>query len=346
MLNPLACDVRENGAQQSCRRRTEPCWYRVSERLAEIEQSIGLGSEDSLYASSTQVGSECDSDGEDCIDEDGGQFCSILTDEDLLYTPLYHADFIPAALDETLSMVPPCPVGALSAGLPSSLQYMVTFTFPMVMQEATSVVTQPTQRPANMGASMPTLLGSLCRKDSTVSKVKTPYTTAPDHCTPAPNGEVEAATPDLAAAEVETRTSLLLRNLPDGFMRSEVMDMFRAQGLATNVDFLYTPGSIKLKQSCGYAFVNFTTADAARECLEKMHGYSWGAPGGKVCEVTWCEDHQGLDSHVERHRNSTIMHDSVDDEYKPALFSNGFRIPFPIPSKKLRKPRLRKFSCF
>jgi len=27
------------------------------------------------------------------------------------------------------------------------------------------------------------------------------------------------------------------------------------------------------------------------------------------------------------------MHESVGDEYKPALFSNGLRIPFPLPSK-------------
>jgi hypothetical protein len=226
------------------------------------------------------------------------------------------------------------------------------------MRQATPVVTQPNWPPANMVGAMPTLLGSSFRNNSTVFKLLAPDTITPDCCEPAPkqgarlttaadveiNTVQDCVTLALGEIDVAVRTSLLLRNLPGKFVRSKVLDVLHAQGLATKVDFLYTPGSLKHMQACGYAFVNFTTPEAAMECFEKMHGYSWDARGEKVCEASWCDDHQGLESHVERHRNSTIMHESVDDEYKPALFSNGLRIPFPLPSKRLRKPRLRKFS--
>merc|ERR1712232_995943 len=53
---------------------------------------------------------------------------------------------------------------------------------------------------------------------------------------------------------------------------------------------------------------------------EKLHGFNgWGLQSDKVLEVAWCSDNQGLSSHVERYRNSRIMHESVDDAYKPAL---------------------------
>jgi hypothetical protein len=34
----------------------------------------------------------------------------------------------------------------------------------------------------------------------------------------------------------------------------------------------------------------------------------------QVCEVRWSGPHQGLEAHVERYRNSPVMHKSVPDE--------------------------------
>lgn len=142
------------------------------------------------------------------------------------------------------------------------------------------------------------------------------------------------------------RTSLLLRNLPDSLTRSKLFGLLRGQGLAVNVDFMYLPTDLKTKEHFGYAFVNFTTSEAAEKCLERMQGFSnWGSNSENICEVSWCTNHsrdQGLDAHIERYRNSRIMHESIDDEHKPALFRNGSRIPFPRPTRPIRAPRLRK----
>jgi hypothetical protein len=139
------------------------------------------------------------------------------------------------------------------------------------------------------------------------------------------------------------QTTVVLRNLPAGFTRSKLMEVLDGQGLALNVDFSYVPGNLKLNVNCGYAFVNFASHEAAKACLEKWDGFiDWGVEDGSVCEAVWCSDRQGLVSLVEHYRNSRIMHASVDDEYKPAMFENGLRMAFPSPTRLIRAPRLRK----
>lgn len=126
-------------------------------------------------------------------------------------------------------------------------------------------------------------------------------------------------TPESAAAMTQPKTSVVIQNLPDGFTRSRLMDVMRANGLAASIDFMYAPGHLKAQKTVGYAFVNFTTPESAEECLEKFDGF-----------IVWGE-RQGLNSHIEKYRNSSIMHESVDDEFQPAVFKNGSRIPFPAP---------------
>ena len=47
---------------------------------------------------------------------------------------------------------------------------------------------------------------------------------------------------------------------------------------------------------------------------------------------------RGLEAHVERYRNSPVMHRSVPDQYKPVIFKDGVRKPFPRATKKVKAP--------
>jgi len=150
-------------------------------------------------------------------------------------------------------------------------------------------------------------------------------------------------TPDVTDEVSNTRkTSIVLGNLPDGFTRTMVLDVLRAQGVDKHVDFIYVPVDFKNKTQYNYAFVNLSTSEAAVACLNRFDGFSdWGMPCEKSCEAAWMTSHQGIDAFVERYRNSRIMHGTVDDEYKPAVFKDGKRIRFPSPTKALRAPRIR-----
>mmetsp|Transcript_37822 Transcript_37822/g.66661 ORF Transcript_37822/g.66661 Transcript_37822/m.66661 type:complete len:108 (+) Transcript_37822:445-768(+) len=68
---------------------------------------------------------------------------------------------------------------------------------------------------------------------------------------------------------------------------------------------------------------------------------NWEIPSSCIAEATWNEPRRTREQYIERYRNSPIMHDSVPDEHRPALFEDGKRVPFPEPTKVIRRPRIR-----
>lgn len=138
------------------------------------------------------------------------------------------------------------------------------------------------------------------------------------------------------------RTTVMLRNMPNNQTRKMLLELLDQEGFAAQYDFVYLPMDFKTKASLGYAFVNFRTEAIANRCLETFEGFSrWAIPSRKVCGVGWSGPHQGLTAHVDRYRNSPVMHQDVPDSFRPILLKDGKRIAFPPPTKKLKAPRLR-----
>mmetsp|Transcript_15626 Transcript_15626/g.19123 ORF Transcript_15626/g.19123 Transcript_15626/m.19123 type:complete len:330 (+) Transcript_15626:66-1055(+) len=139
-------------------------------------------------------------------------------------------------------------------------------------------------------------------------------------------------------------TTVMLRNLPNNYSRNMVCTMMDKEGFHGKYDFLYLPIDFRSKASLGYAFVNLINEVEAQNFWKTFDGYTkWVLPSAKVCSVSWSGPHQGQKSHVQRYRDSPIMHGSVPDEFKPVIFEagTGKRLDFPPPSKKLRAPRRR-----
>lgn len=140
----------------------------------------------------------------------------------------------------------------------------------------------------------------------------------------------------------EEWTTLMLCNIPNQLSRSKVMDMLHSEGFVDHVEFIYVPMNLRKVHNFGYAFVTFDSAEITLQCREKLQGFiGWSEPHEKPMEVEWSET-QGLEANVERYKNSPIMHESVQDELKPALFKCGVRVAFPEPTKSIRAPRLRR----
>uniref|UniRef100_A0A453LEM2 Mei2-like C-terminal RNA recognition motif domain-containing protein n=3 Tax=Aegilops tauschii TaxID=37682 RepID=A0A453LEM2_AEGTS len=109
------------------------------------------------------------------------------------------------------------------------------------------------------------------------------------------------------------KTSLMICNIPNGFVKRRFMAIldqhcvqendnpeWRVVGggkfVRSEYDFLYIPIDFRTKYNKGYAFVNMTTATAARRLHAFLHGHCWALAGSrKVCEVVHA-DIQGVDA--------------------------------------------------
>lgn len=150
--------------------------------------------------------------------------------------------------------------------------------------------------------------------------------------------------PAVAAPRPEpSNTTVMLKNIPPAYSRPSLLKLLDEEGFAGLYDFVYMPVDFETSLGFGYSFVNFTTPALAERFREHFEGFGrWCVPSCKTAEVAWSEPVQGLEAHIERYRNSPLMHESVPDLFKPLLLAGGVRIPFPPPTRIIRAPRVRR----
>jgi len=141
----------------------------------------------------------------------------------------------------------------------------------------------------------------------------------------------------------EGRTTVMLRNLPNNYTRDMLLELIDSLGFRGQYDFLYLPIDFQTQACLGYAFVNLVDSNFVPAFWRAFDGFSnWSLPSRKVCYISWSGPHQGLEAHIDRYRNSPVMHPDVGDECKPLIFKEGLRVTFPPPTKSIRPPRVRK----
>jgi len=153
------------------------------------------------------------------------------------------------------------------------------------------------------------------------------------------------ATSSTAATRVSdpdhpTNTTLMLRGLPETCTRDVLLGMLDHLGFAGEYDLVYVPVNFATEVGLRYAFVNAVSPASARRLWACFDGFqAWPMLCEEVCTVCWSEPHQGVSAHVERYRNSPVMHESVPESWKPALFQRGLRVPFPSPTRAIKAPK-------
>lgn len=142
----------------------------------------------------------------------------------------------------------------------------------------------------------------------------------------------------------DTYTTIMIKNLPAECTNTMMVDMLDAAGLSGKYDFVYAPTDFRTYTAFGYAFVNLSSHKNAVVAMDVLDGLTcplWSEQAAPF-EVCWSEPHQGLKVHIKRYQNSPVMHPDVLEQYKPLLFKNGARQLFPVPTKRIREPRLRR----
>jgi hypothetical protein len=145
----------------------------------------------------------------------------------------------------------------------------------------------------------------------------------------------------------ESLTTVIVKKMPKAFTRDMLVSLLEKHGFSRSFDFVYVPVEFDKGVSTGCAFINFVDSASAESFKQRFHGFrKWGVQCGhtKKAEITWSQSCQGRDAHIERYRNSSVMHESVPDHFKPALFVDGARVAFPSPTRGLRAPE-RRAQC-
>ncbi|CAM0884231.1 unnamed protein product [Alopecurus aequalis] len=165
--------------------------------------------------------------------------------------------------------------------------------------------------------------------------------------------EADAATAatDTDTQEPDTRTTVMIRNIPNKYSQKLLLHMldnhcieynkkieageqegeFEGQPFSS-YDFLYLPIDFNNKCNVGYGFVNLTSPEAALRLYKAFHKQPWEVYNSrKICQVTYARV-QGLEALKEHFKNSKFPCDS--DEYLPVVFSP------PRDGRQLTEPEL------
>jgi len=138
-----------------------------------------------------------------------------------------------------------------------------------------------------------------------------------------------------------TVTTVILRNIPNRFSQAVLAAVLDKHGFSGAYDMIYVPMDFATGVSFGYAFLNLISVDEAERFMASFDGFKWGGASKKVCGVAFCDDNESPSERIERYRNLPVMHASVPDVFKPAMYFEGQRVPFPAPTKRLRAPRIQ-----
>mmetsp|Transcript_80843 Transcript_80843/g.228839 ORF Transcript_80843/g.228839 Transcript_80843/m.228839 type:complete len:401 (+) Transcript_80843:125-1327(+) len=137
-------------------------------------------------------------------------------------------------------------------------------------------------------------------------------------------------------------TALVLDNVPRDLTQAELLAVMDNAGFSGFYDFVFLPAIFRTGRNQGQAIINFTRHCYGLDFAARAHGFSgWGCgDDGRPCEAKWSLPLQGLVELVENYRNHPAMHESVPEGFRPMLFSEGWQVPFPLPTRRIRPPRM------
>jgi hypothetical protein len=138
-------------------------------------------------------------------------------------------------------------------------------------------------------------------------------------------------------------TTVMLRNLPNDYTRSMLVELLDSNGFNRRFDFVYVPIDFEKSSGLGYAFVNFVRHEDAQNAMQSLKNFDdWKVPSRKILQLSWSMPLQGLTANIERYRNNSVMHPDVPEHFKPMVLKDGIPVCFPPPSRNIHPPQRRK----
>merc|ERR1712176_1392341 len=91
------------------------------------------------------------------------------------------------------------------------------------------------------------------------------------------------------------RTTAMLHNLPNNYLKQNLLDMLDSKGFAGMYDFVYMPTDLQMRICFGFAFVNLIDTEVADKFWKTFDGFmDWDVPNKNVCTLSWSNSIQGF----------------------------------------------------
>lgn len=184
-----------------------------------------------------------------------------------------------------------------------------------------------------------------CPASISVSEEARDYITSP-YLDAISESETEVSDSNHTHATPSTRlfTTVMLRNIPNKYSQSLLLDAVNLKGFSTLYDFFYLPVDFRNGCNMGYAFINFIWHDIASDFIAVFRGFRLPAlRSTKVCDVSWARI-QGLQANVDHYRNNPI-NNLADPFFRPLIFDAGKAVDFPRPDKLCHRVASRRIAA-
>mmetsp|Transcript_27223 Transcript_27223/g.72622 ORF Transcript_27223/g.72622 Transcript_27223/m.72622 type:complete len:366 (+) Transcript_27223:87-1184(+) len=109
--------------------------------------------------------------------------------------------------------------------------------------------------------------------------------------------------------EKDKVTTLMVRNIPNMYTRSMLVEEMDSLGFEGEYDFIYLPIDKSTQWNVGYAFVNFKTSDAAKRCVTDVTDYTFNRfehGSRKVAQISVAHI-QGLEKNLEYYSKTAVQ---------------------------------------
>jgi len=109
--------------------------------------------------------------------------------------------------------------------------------------------------------------------------------------------------------EQDQVTTLMVRNIPNMYTRSMLIEELDSLGFEGDYDFIYLPIDKSTQWNVGYAFVNFKTSEAAKRCVTDVTDYTFNRfehGSRKVAQISVAHI-QGLERNLEYYSKTAVQ---------------------------------------
>jgi len=128
----------------------------------------------------------------------------------------------------------------------------------------------------------------------------------------------------------------MLRNIPNKYMQSSLLDEINDMGFEGTYNFFYLPMDVHNKTNVGYAFINFTSSFDLQRFIDKFSGRTFERnPSQKIASVSPAHV-QGLENNVRQLARKAVAQ-FKDPEYQPIVLRNGQKISFSEALKDIKR---------